>query len=267
VITAQTGSKITVTNGTLQGNGQNYGVAANGAEVVLNRVVMKEVAEGIKVIDHQNDRNADSRVHIVDSEIVATEDGLWIYGNNGSSDTKTTVIVERSLIQGNSYAGILCNGSYMGTDIQIFESTVNGYYAAVYHPQKNSTLQISDSQLEGQTGLVVKGGVVKVENSVIRGIATAEEIEEPTYKTSGFSGTGDGIYLEANYEWTAEIYVSGAQTRVTSQNAQAVRKFMSDELGAVISIEGGTYSTDVSAYLATGATQTMTTDGRYIVNP
>ena len=88
---------------------------------------MQNVAEGIKIADHQNNTNSDSRVHIVDSEISAAEDALWIYGNNGDTETKTMVIIERSKLTGSAYAGILCNGSYKGTDIQVLESTVKGY--------------------------------------------------------------------------------------------------------------------------------------------
>ncbi len=265
VITATLGSKITLNNGTVKGNGTSYGVASSGADVVLNNVIMKDVAEGIKICDHQNDINADSRVHIVDSEIVASEDALWIYGNNGETDTKTTVIIERSSLLGSGYAGILCNGSYTDIDIQLTGSTVKGYYTAIYHPQKDSSLTISDSTLEGITGIVVKGGVVTVENSVIRGTGTGTEIREPEYTASGFSDTGDGIYLEANYEWTTEINVYGDKTVVSSASAQAVRKYMADDAGATISLYGGTYSTDVSAYLAAGASVSATNDGSYKV--
>lgn len=266
VINAEVGSKITVANGVLSGNDQNFGVLATGAEIVIDNAVIQNVSEGIKIVDHQNNINADSRVHIVDSEISAVEDGLWIYGNNGDTETKTMVIVERSKITGTSYAGIICNGSYKGTDIQVLESVIKGYYAGIYHPQKNSTLKILNSEVEGLSGLVVKGGTVSVEDSTVRGIAEGAEIEEPAYLSSGFSVTGDGIYLEANYDWTADIKICGSKTKVSSLNAFAVRKFEADAPGANIVIEGGVYSTDVSAYLAMDATQTANEDGSYTVN-
>lgn len=266
VINAEVGSKITVANGVLSGNDQNFGVLATGAEIVIDNAVIQNVSEGIKIVDHQNNINADSRVHIVDSEISAVEDGLWIYGNNGDTETKTMVIVERSKITGTSYSGIICNGSYKGTDIQVLESVIKGYYAGIYHPQKDSTLKILNSEVEGLSGLVVKGGTVSVEDSTVRGIAEGAEIEEPAYLSSGFSVTGDGIYLEANYDWTADIKICGSKTKVSSLNAFAVRKFEADAPGANIVIEGGVYSTDVSAYLAMDATQTANEDGSYTVN-
>ena len=266
VINAEVGSKITVSNGILSGNGQNYGVLSNGAEIVLSNTVMQNVSEGIKITDHQNSSNADSRVHIVDSEISAAEDALWIYGNNGDTETKTMVIIERSKLTGSAYAGILCNGSYKGTDIQVLESTVKGYHAGIYHPQKDSTLKVLNSEIEGLSGIVVKGGTVTVEDSTVRGIGGVDEIDEPAYLNSGFSVTGDGIYLEANYDWTADIKVLGAKTNVTSASALAVRKFEPDAPGANIVIEGGNYSTDVSEYLAKDAVQSANADGSYTVN-
>lgn len=267
IFKAEVGSKITLNNGTVQGNGGGYGVLANGAEVVLNDVVLSGVAEGIKVVDHQNDLNADSRIHIVNSEIHGVEDALWIYGNNGDANTKTTVIVEGSELYGDTYTGIICNGSYEGIDIQIINSTVKGYYAAIYHPQRESTLQITGSRLEGISGLVVKGGVVTIVDSTIMGTGTVDQIDEPAYTVSGFSVTGDGIYLEANYEWSAEIYVSGSRTIITSAAAEAVRKFEKDAVGAKIVISEGIYSTAVDDYLAPGAIQTVTDDGNYAVSP
>lgn len=266
IISAEEGSKISLTNGTISGNGQSIGVETNGAEVVLNNVTLNDVEEGIKIIDHKNDIAADSRVHIIDSQIIGDSDGLWIYGNNGDSDTMTTVIIERSTITGKEYIGVLCNGSYKDIDIQIIDSIVSGYYAAVYHPQKESTLLIERSELEGITGLVVKGGVVNINDSVIKGTGTIDQISDPKYAVSGFTDTGDGIYLEANYDWNAEITVTGDNTVVTSANAEAVRKYMFEETDAHIYISGGTYSKDVSAYLADGATQVKDESGNFVVS-
>ena len=267
IIEATVGSKVVLNNGTVKGNGSGYGVLSSGAEVVMNNVVMTDVEEGIKIVDHQNTMDSDSRIHIVDSEIVGGSDAVWVYGNNGDTDTNTTVIVERSTIIGQNYAGIICNGTYKGTDIQIIDSTVKGYYTAIYHPQKESRMQITNSDLEGITGLVIKGGVVNVENSTVKGTGTMEQIQAPQYSVSGFSDTGDGIYLEANYEHNTEINILGSRTKVTSANAQAVRKFETDVAGATITINGGIYNTDVSTYIAVGATQTVTDDGYYEVNP
>lgn len=267
IVSAEVGSKITITNGEIRGNGKNYGVKSSGAEVVFSNVTMTEVNTGVRISDNENDIQADSRLHIVDSKISANDIGLWMYANDGDTGTDTTVIIERSEIVGSGYAGISFSGNYGGTDTQISECTVKGYYTSIYHPQPNSVLNIDRSELEGITGIVVKGGKVNINDSRVSGIGTPEQISAPAYSQSGFTDTGDGIYLEANYAWTAEVNVTGSNTVVTSANAMAVRKYMADETGASITLSGGAYSSDVSTYLADGATQSLDeASGKYIVS-
>ena len=266
IVSVKEGAKITLSNGAVKGNGRSIGVVTSGAEAVLNNVNLSNVEEGIKISDNLNESGLDSRVHIVDSEIVGISDGLWIYGNNVASATKTTVIVERSNIVGNEYIGILCNGSFTDIDIQITDSTVRGYYTSIYHPQKESTLSVGNSTLEGITGIVVKGGYVTLNNCIIRGTGTPDQIVEPGEQMSGFADTGDGIYLEANYIWEAQITVTGRNTVVTSANALAVRKYPQEDADSVIYLYSGNYSTDVGDYLADGAVQSQNSTGEYIVH-
>lgn len=266
IISANESSRITLTNGTILGNGKSVGIESSGAEVTLNNIILSDVEEGVRVSDHANVNSTDSKIYISDSKIIGGSDGLWIYGNNGVSDHMTNVIVERSTISGNQYIGIVCNGSYQGTNIQVIDSTVTGFYAAIYHPQKESMLQITNSTLEGMTGLVVKGGTVSINNSVVRGIGTEDQITAPEYLNSGFSDTGDGIYLEANYDWETVITVTGDKTVVTSANAFAVRKYMLEDEDSRIYIYSGTYNTDVSEYLADGALQSENENNEFIVS-
>ena len=122
-------------------------------------------------------------------------------------------------------------------------------------------MNIETSLLTGWTGIAVKGGTVNIESSVIRG--TGESFE-PTYSLSGWTDTGDGVYLEANYEWSTEVNLTGSCT-VTSAYGEALRMFSPDAENAKITVSGGTYSTDVSQYLAEGCTVSET-EGGFAVN-
>ena len=265
IISAEPDSKITIINGMLKGDGSNYAVVSNGAEVIISEVIVNDVSEGVRIVDYSNDINADSRVHIVDSQLNAGVHAIRLNGNDGDTDTNTTLIIERCTLHGSGYAGITCSGNYKDSDIQITNSTVKGYYTSIYHPQRESSMTIKNSTLEGITGLVVKGGIVNVIDSTVRGIATADQMYEPTYNVSGFTDTGDGIYLEANYEWQAEVNIYGDQTLVTSENALAVRMYKQDEPTAKITISEGRFSSDVSEYINQDATMTLTNEGYYTV--
>ena len=268
-IYAEDGSKLTLTNGSVLGVGQTCAVESCGGEVVLSQINLAGFSRGVKVSDDKNSLGTDSRVHIADCKIDVNSIGVFVYGNGGGQDTNTTLIVERSEIVGQSYAGIVCNGTYPGTDIQVKDSIVRGYYTSIYHPQNNSTLTIQNSTLKGITGLVIKGGTVNIDNCVIMGEGTVEQIVEPQDNVSGFSDTGDGIYVESTYGHKISVNVTGDKTVVTSANAYAVRKFAKDELNDIIagiSLSAGTYSSDIEEYLAIGYVQNVDEAGKYIIS-
>ena len=266
IVSAVPGSTLTLTNGTISGGDNTVsGIRSIGANVTLNDVTITGVQEGVNVVDFESTDGAYSTILISNCDITGSEDGLWIRGTSDKSDMPTKVAVQDSVIKGTNYIGILCNGTYWGTEITVDNSTVEGMYTSIYHPQKDSTLSVSNSTLSGMTGIAVKGGVVNISDCTISGTATTHQA--PSYNKSGFSDTGDGIYLEAGYEWNAEINISGSNTNVTSKapDSYAVRKYKDDAENSKIVISGGSFGSDVTAYLAEGTTCSQT-EGKYIVN-
>jgi len=263
----QNGASLMVSNGTISANG-SAAVSSKGASVTLNKVTVTNADEGIEIRDYLAN-NMDSTVHIKDSNIIAKEDGILLHANAEATDKKTNIVIENSSITGENYGGIVCNGARYGSDITVKNSTVKGKYTAIYFPQRESTLSIENSTLEGYTGLAVKGGTVDIVDSTI--VGTGEYVPLPDdasgLSQSGWWDTGDGIYLEANYTlWDTKITVSGDKTSVTSicDGTQAVRIFPADASNAKIEIFGGTYSSDVSQYLGEGYTVEIV-DGKYKV--
>ena len=270
IINGDPGDTITVFNGTLVGNGEaaSMGVYSSGASVTLNNVTIRDVEEGIQVFDHKNKQGADSRIYLVDCTIHASVDGLWIYGNGTASDRDTTIVIENSTIVGETYAGVICNGSASngGTNIQINGGNISGYYTGIYNPGKDSELTVNGAVVTGMTGLVAKGGTIELINCQIHGTATEEQKQDPSLNLSGWSDTGDGVYLEASYEWQTIVLISGSQTQIISDNALAVRKFEEGNSNSHIIISEGAYNSDISQYLIDGAICTdEDADGIYTV--
>lgn len=256
IIDANPGSSVMVYNGDIEGTGQAASaVTADGANVILNSVDITNVGEGIEVFDYLNDLGSDSNVHLTDCTITAFEDGLWIKANGGDSEKNAQVTIENCTIVGEKYSGILCNGTYYGVDINITSgSKITGYYAGIYFPAKNSTLNVQDSTVEGRNGIVVKGGFVNVVNSTVKGTGTNPDVlpDDPSnLPLSGWTETCDGIYLEANYTgWETKVTVSGDNTVVTSVSGLAVRQYpIGEGYQATTTVSGGTYSSDVTEYL------------------
>ena len=125
-------------------------------------------------------------------------------------------------------------------------------------------MRLESSTLEGDTALVLKGGITYINDCIVRGLSETPEPE--TYYPSGWTETGDAIYLEANYIWETKVYISG-NTMATSKHALAVRKYKPEEPQASIAITGGIYSSDVSDYCAEGYICRDNEDGTFSVIP
>ena len=282
VVTLAEGSKLALSNGTLQGAGStdaHVAVTMTGASLTMNDVTLQNVGTGIRIED--NNATSASTVHINGSVLNTEQQALWIYGNPETQQVRTRVVVEESTLAGAGYTGILCSGNYGGIDMVISHSTVSGYYTAIYHPQRNSTLEISNgSVLTGRTGLVVKGGTVTVTDSTVHG--TLQEVDEPAYVPSGWSDTGNGIYLEANYtenysDWEASVTVINCT--VISDYAQAIRKYRIEAEKAEIVIQSGRFTDyaegtlpegfvpaeHMNVFLSSGSTATADTENNRTV--
>ena len=260
---ADAGASLTLTNGKLVGNGTSSvaAIKTSGAKITLKDVDIEGVEDGIAVFDHSNTIGADSEIYVSDCNITCSSDAFWVYGNKNTKGS-TKIVIENSSLSGTDYAGIVCNGSYTEIDITVKDSTVYGYYAGIYFPPKDSTLNLINSNISGKTGICVKGGTVNVVDCTVAGISLTSDA--PAYITSGWSDTGDGIYLEASYEWDSVINISGSKTNVTSVSGYAVRQYKSNAPNASIIISGGTFDSDVSAYLAASSKVTES-DGVYTV--
>ena len=156
------------------------------------------------------------------------------------------------------------------SDITSVQST------AIYFPPKSGTLTIDNSTVTSlKQSIVIKGG-----NVIIRGdntrIETTGKVEgydgpyqgDPT-KPETFPKTGNAIYVEDGYE-DRDIKLTVEGGTIISKNNQAVLYKSFEENPShtrEVSITGGTFSSDVSLYLAEGIQLTQTKEGCYVANP
>lgn len=264
MVEAGEGSSLTVLNGTIEGSGTegNVAFASTGAELTLSNVTAVDVGRLVNLQDNTG-TGVDSKIRLLGCNVTAEDCAVYVVGNGLQSGNATQLVIENSTITGN-YAGILCNGNTggngnWGTDIVIIKSSVSGGWTGVYHPQKDSTLTILDSSIEGYTGLALKGGQIRLVNTKVNGTGTGTY---PSYDNSGWTDTGDGIYVECNYGWPISVEITGCT--VTSDYCFALRKFEVEAEHASVVIYSGTFDSDVSAFVASGST--MAPDGNnYVV--
>lgn len=264
LLDAPAGSNVTIVNGELAGSGITA-VYAHGAEVTFNDVTANGIKRLITLQDNYDNNGVDSKVRILNSEVHAAECVVYLTGNGLTSEQKTQLVIEKSTLVSSEYIAISGNGSASGngnwgTDTSIINSTIEGYWAGIYQPQQNSTMTIINSEIKGNTAIALKGGDTKVIDSTVLGTGDYAT-NDPAYSKSGFTDTGDGIYVEANYDWTVSVEISGNSEVTGNKEAQAVRQYEADAENASVVISGGKYSSDVSAYLAEGASGAW--DGTY----
>ena len=269
VIDARSGAEIMVYNGTLSGGGSTLaGIAASGATLTLNQVTVQNVDEGLTIFDNLDTEGRDSTIRLINCKVYGKEDALWIKANGAVSEKATSIVIEGGEYHGEMYAGILCNGTYYGNEIRITGATITGKYTGIYFPPKDSTLLVDRCTVEGQTGIVVKGGVVTIQNSTVKGTGVGEQLpsDPADLPLSGWIDSGDGIYLESNYAaWTTTVVISGRDTHVSSQHALAVRQYPMSMPQVSLTVMGGTFDSSVSDYLPSGYIETEA-DGFYTVS-
>ncbi len=253
------GSSLTLFNGVITGDTgtKASGVKAVGSAVTMNNISMSGLNTGVYIEDNASN-GANSTVIITDCDLEASVGAVRIIGDGYDTAAMTQLIVQDSRLVSTTFSAIYGNGTIgkngsNGTTIQVINSTLEGYYASIYHPQMDSVLSIESSTLKGMTGLAVKGGDIRISNSKVIGTATDDSpIVVPTedkLSMSGFSDTGDGIYIESNYGYPVKLTITGdCEISHNARTARAIRVFPEAEHVKVY-IDGGVFTSDVSDFL------------------
>jgi hypothetical protein len=243
---------LTLMNGQIVANDSSKDViSVSNSSLTLSKVEVTGNGDDAIDISDQNG-SADSCIRVFDSKIDMAGCAVFIRGNGEVSEAKTQIIIEDSELN-SGYVAIMGNGNNpcWGTDVQIYHSVVTGKYAAVYQPQIKSLTRVTNgSTLTGNTAIVMKGGDLEIIDSTVHGIG---EAKEPAYSQSGFEETGDAILIDCSYNVKINVSISGKSV-ISSDKNKAVRVFVPAgyENHATVILTGGTYSSDVSEFVAEG---------------
>lgn len=262
LFTVGKGGELTVINGTIKnsaGNKTLFGV--NNGKLTVSNVTATAEGEsqwGIYIQDNHGTtaQDGDSIVYITHSTISTGQPTVMVIGNNTTTAQKTRCVIENSTLT-SGYVTVCGNGQTVsgGTAIEIKDSIITGKYAAVFHPQDNSTLHAENATFTGNTGIAVKGGTVYLDNCVVTGSAIAALAG--AFNNNGFTDTGAAVYLEAGYERdNIAVYITGENSRITAAAKQQQALLLYHDAKdtktrkARIAVSGGTYSSNVTDYLA-----------------
>lgn len=286
-IDAKPGSSLTLTNGALEyegeASGKVIGIQTVGAEVVMSNMTVNGFNYGINVADNATGNELDSRIHLMKCNVDAGVYAVFISGNGTNSQQKTQLIIENSTLRSKTIT-ITGSGNKVqsGTDIQIINSSILNNVdaagndiltageiqvgAAIYHPQHDGTMTIQNSTVTGYTGIALKGGTIRIIDSQIKGNG---DYTEPKEEKSGFTDTGDAIYVENTYAYEIGLYISGETTTVThrsGEETQSLRLFGPNADTVFVQAEGGIFDEQLnSAWIAEGYEQSQNEDGKWVV--
>lgn len=196
-------------------------------------------------------------------------DGLYAFSKSNNLTLTLDNVTLNSRTQTLAVQGLTNN-----SNVTIRNSTLSSKEElGIYYPPKSGTLTIENSVITAGTGVVVKGGTVNILGEETKIVATGNKVVPEDYYTGATDGsssltmTGDALYVESGYN-DRDIVVNVQGGLLESTNSYAIQMFTSkDEETSVtrdVTVTGGTFSSDVSAYLADGYTMIQKGDGEFV---
>lgn len=244
------GSSLTVVNGDIECIGEKVpAFQIVGSKLELVNVGVKSKWQGLLIADYVGS-GATSEVRLSGCKIDAEYCALTLCGNGTLSEQKTHVYIKDSEITSSNLAisgsGTVTENGQWGTDVYILNSKVNGGAAAIYQPQQKSSLTVSGSDITGGVGIAVKGGDILIKGgSIVKG---TDEKMPADFTSGGFTQTGDGLYIETNYDWDRSVQIDGG-SRIISEKSEAIEVYKADDARTSLSVREGFYSSDVSSLI------------------
>ena len=222
--------------------------------------------------------------------------GVYIAGNGATLNLYGSIVCQNkgATIQGNGTKNETTNNG--GTEINIFDSaTAKSNGLAMYLPQ-SGTVNISGGIVEGYAAIGIKSGTLNITGGTVRGTANDDVLGDEHSDTNGIAYDGSAIVIDSYIGYAGEmnLNISGTaniesvystaiheignvvdKTNIVTMNitggsfSSGTNKacvMVRDVTKETVSISGGTFSSDVSDYLAEGVDLIANSDGTYTVD-
>ncbi len=261
LITVSEGASLVVTNGSIVGkskatsfssNFDSTAFCASGGKVILSGVKISGMDCAIDVADMSAEEAADSAIQISDCEFETSQVSLILQGNGSVTDAMTKVYIQNSKLSSKYHVAIVGQGNSVegderwGTELVAKDCEIYGYYGGYYQPQKNSSATFTNCKISGNTAVAVKGGNVNFYDCELIGTGEAG-ITSAALTGSGYTDTGDAVYVEAGYNWPASVNLWG-DNQVSSEKAYAVEIIGAEGKGTgKVMIFGGIYKGELGS--------------------
>ena len=233
-------------------------------DTAVSRMIMLKKSLTLDLNGHKlnNEGNIDSWVQVIDNAkltINGTVEGSAAYGrmnlgiatnNNGSLEINGGIYAV-----GDDQTVLHINGTCMSSDVTINGATINATNDNGIQLNGKGTFSITNSMITGGTGIYIKAGTLTLENTKVTGTLSPVNY---SYNGNGANATGDAVVIDAcNYPGgNPTIAIKSGEFTGSKAAIGYYQHSGSDSTAApgtaAISITGGTFNTDVSAYVADG---------------
>jgi len=253
-------------NVTLDLNGKTLSGRTNltsGKLTISNGTVEYTGDQPLNVYGSDNSSATDYSVLTINNNVTVNGAyGVCLFGNTGTTDGYGAVVNIEGTINANQgvyVSGNLGNNSTLANTCNVINitGTINGIKLGVAVSGSSTVNVKSGANITGGTAIPVKRGKLNVTGGTIS--ATGEWNNVPAANTNGAEVTGAAVSVTSTYNYSGVIDVNISGGTFTSTYGQAVYKYENTAKpynNASVSITGGTFSSDPSAYVPVGYTAT-----------
>ena len=241
--------------------GTNVTIDLNGNSIQLNAedtIAVKASDVTLKIIDGSIENTA------------ANGYGLYVYNNKatGAGYDDVDVVFEGVTLTTKDQA-IGVQGLNSNNNVTLKNCVINANKSlGAYWPPKSGVLTLDGTTINAGTGLMVKGGQIKVLGKTVINADGDRVIPEEYYNgdpAKSIDLTGDAVYMESGYN-DRPIVIDIESGTFNSKNNLAVRYFTKPTQTAperTYKITGGSFSSELSVeYVGAGAAMLVNEDGR-----
>lgn len=249
---------ITLSEGISINNGNSITLNLNGKTLTLKGCSI-EIKNGTLTVENGSVVSDNDAFRVVsagsailnieaNTEVKAVDNAVYIKCPGAVLNTKGNLTST-----GGTYATIQGNGSTGSGNVKvnILGGKITSKAEGVYFPN-TTELNISDGTISGTTAVYHKSGKLTISGGELKGTGTKANY---VHNSNGCDATGDALVIEASdYPGgVPEVSITGGT--FTSKNNKAVGYYQQSatyKLKNEKFISGGTFSTDVSSYVANG---------------
>ena len=237
----------------------------NGHDITSNGPVFSMNTDGI-VFTIQDETNQgsiqsttqkyDNVIEVYKGELVVESGQFSHYGyviyvcQNGTATVKGGTLESEMASVLSTNGNAEGNEDYSGNAVMNVEggTLTSEKDVTIYVPA--GTLNVSGGEIEGVTAIYSKSGTTTITGGTIKSEGAKADF---THSGNGCVATGDAMVIEACGYPNGEPVVRVSGGEFTSTNGSAVAYYQyEDNVAQEISISGGTFSSDVRDYVATG---------------